>query len=163
MEDQGGTRIGEGRTAVLYARAPHPSEHYRVPVEEQLDACRALAAELGYAVPEEAVLQDTGSGTTLSRPGITALMRIVTGGRADAVIVHALDRLARLDSRPLEALLRELRRRSVPVYVANPPQGYRYAPATGKLVHDDAAVAAANREEWRPPEYIIIPPEHEPS
>ena len=59
----------------------------------------------------------------------------------------------------MQALLRELRRRETPLYVANIAKGYRYDPKTGALLHDPEAVAAANREDARPPEYIVIPRE----
>jgi DNA invertase Pin-like site-specific DNA recombinase len=130
-------------------------------VEEQLAACRALAATLGYAVDDGATIGDEGPNTSLARPGITTLIGLVARDGAAAVIVHTLDRLGRPESEGLEALLREFRRRAVPIYIARTPKGYDYDPATGKLRHDPVAVAAANREDWRPPEYIVIPHESE--
>ena len=153
------TKVGEGRLAVLYARTPDHTEWERVPVDEQLTSCQALAAELGYAVADEAVLTDEGPGTTSTQPGLSTLIGLVANGRASAVITYTLDRLARDGSKLQETLLQELRRREIPVYVAKVPRGYRYDPATGKLTHDPVEVAAANREEWRPPKYIVIPTE----
>lgn len=159
MDEPTGTRIGAGVVAAIYTRAPEPSEHTRTPVTEQLDVSRALAIELGYTVTGEATLSDTGPGTTMARPGLTALLGLITGGRLGAVIVYTLDRLVRPEGQALEALLKELRRREIPLYVAKIPRGYWYDPPTGRLVSDPEAVKAASREEWRPPEYIIIPRE----
>src|SRR5438067_1388054 len=58
MSDTPTTRVGAGRQAALYARAPQPSERDRTTAAAQLAACRALAAELGYAVADEATLAD---------------------------------------------------------------------------------------------------------
>ena len=159
MNNSDEAKIGAGRLAAIYARASQPSERERTPVPEQLDACRVLAGELGYTVPDEARLSDNAPNTTLARPGMTILLTLVRTRRVGAVIVHTLDRLARPESKALEALLREFQRREMPLYVAKIPKGYRYDPVTGRLNHDVAEVAAASREEWRPPEYIIIPRE----
>lgn len=154
-------RIGAGRRAIVYVRHPQYNERDRTPAAEQLAACLAVADELGYAVAADARLQEDLPNTSLARPGITRLIGLLAGDEADAVITHTLDRLGRPESEGLEALLRELRRREVALYIARVPKGYGYDPATGKLVHDPALVAAANREEARPPEYIVIPRETE--
>lgn len=151
------TRVGTGKQAAVYARAPHLAEHDRTSVEEQVAACRALADELGYTVAEDAVLSDVGPASTPSRPGVTALLGLVAARRVDAVVVYTVDRLARQESKPLELLLKGLRVRGIPLYIARTPRGYRYDPATGMLVDDPEAVSAANQEEWRPPEYLPIP------
>jgi hypothetical protein len=153
--------IGAGQRAVIYARAPQYNEHDRTTVEEQLAACFALAEHLGYTVEADAVVQEDAPNSSLLRPGMTKLIGLVAQQQGTAVITHTLDRLGRPQSEGLEALLRELRRRSVPLYVAKIPRGYGYDPATGKHTHDPALVAAANREDARPPEYIVIPRETE--
>ena len=161
MEERSPGRVGAGRLAVLYARAPDHGDRERTPVEDQLVAARALAAHLGYEVTDEATFSDSGPNTSMSRPGMSALLGLVAQGRAAAVITYTLDRLARHESKGLDALLKELRRREVPIYLAKTPGGYEYDPATGTLVHDPEAVAAASREDARPPEFIIIPSEDE--
>ncbi len=161
MTDLTGTRVGAGRVAAIYARAPASNEHDRTPVEEQLAVCRALARELGYDVTDESTLSDTGPNTTLARPGLTALLGLIAKGDVGAVIAHTLDRVARPQSRALEVLIKELRRREVPLYVAKAAKGYWYDPATGELVNDPRAVAAASLEEWSPPDYITHPREHD--
>jgi hypothetical protein len=154
-------KVGTGQRAVVYARAPQYNERDRTTVEDQLSACLALAEQLGYTVEAEAILQEDAPNSSLIRPGMTKLIGLVAQQQGTAVITHTLDRLGRLESEGLEALLRELRRRAVPIYVAKVPKGYDYDPATGKLTNDPALVAAANREDARPPEYIVIPRETE--
>lgn len=163
MTDGPREKIGTGRSAVIYARASEPNERERTPVDEQLTACRLFADELGYAVTAETTLSDTGPNVTSARPGLSALLRLVAEGSVHAIIVHTLDRLARPESQLMQALLREMRRREVPIYMARTPRGYRYDATTGELLNDPAEVAEASREEWRPPDYIIIPREDEPS
>ena len=153
--------IGAGHVAALYIRESQYNETDRTPSEEQLAACRELAAALGYAATDEATLLDDGPNSTLLRPGITKLIGLIAAGQAAAVIVHTLNRLGRPESEGLETLLRELRRRAIPVYIARPPRGYGYDPATGKLLHDPAEIHAATLEEWREPELIVIPRENE--
>ncbi len=155
------TTIGAGQVAALYIRESQYNEHERIPSEEQLVACRDLALALGYTVTAEATLLDSGPNSTLLRPGITKLIGLVAAGQASAVVIYTLNRLGRTDSEGLEALLRELRRREIPVYIAHAPRGYHYDPPTGKLLHDPEAIHAANREDWREPEYIVIPRENE--
>ena len=155
------TTIGDGRVAALYIRESQYNEYERPPSEEQLSACRDLALALGYTVTDETTLLDTGPNSTLMRPGITKLIGLVAAGQAAAVVIYTLNRLGRTDSEGLEALLRELRRREIPVYIAHTPKGYHYDPTTGKLLHDPEAIHAATLEEWREPEFIVIPRENE--
>ncbi len=159
MDQDSGGRVGRGRQAAIYARAPSPSDRERISVEEQLEACRSLAAELGFTVATDAVFTDVGPGTGLGRPGLSALLRAIAQGDVEALFVYTLDRLARAGSNPLEALLKELRRRERPLYLGKTPKGYRYDPATGTLAAEPEAGATANLEEWRPPAEIIIPRE----
>ncbi len=161
MNDDSGTKIGAGKRAVIYVRHPQYNERDRTSAEVQLSTCRALADALGYEVADQALLQEDLPNTSLARPGITRLIGLVAQGEAVAVITYTLDRLGRPESEGLEALLREVRRRGIALYVANVPKGYRYDPATGKLLDDPELVAVANREDARPPEYIVIPRETE--
>ncbi len=157
MEPVRDGRVGDDRTAALYARTPEPSDHARTPVEEQLAACRALASALGYNIGDDTTFTDTSPASTLTRPGLTALLGLIARREVHAVIVYTLDRLARPETRQREILLKELQKRNVPLYVAKIPNGYRYDPVTGNLLA--APEAGATLEDWRPPEYIIIPRE----
>jgi len=161
MSERSSEVIGMGRRAVVYVRHPQYNEHDRTTIEEQLNTCLAVAETLGYSVEGEAIIEENAPNSSLARPGITRLITILAQGNAAALITHSLDRLGRTDSEGLEALVRELRRRDVAIYVGRIPKGYRYDPQTGRLLHDPALIAAANREDARPPEYIVIPRETE--
>lgn len=161
MTDEARTTIGGGRLALLYVRESQYNERERTGLEEQLAACRALAGDLGYAVADEVTVVERAANASMARPGLTTLIGLVAAGRVAAIVTYSLDRLGRPDNEALEALLREFRRREVPLYLARKTRGYRYDPATGKLVSDATEVHAANREDWRPPEFIIIPRENE--
>lgn len=161
MGEVTGARVGDGRRIAVYLRRPQFNEHDRTTIEEQRAACLAVAGDLGYGVDDEAIIEEDAPNSSLARAGIARLIELIARGRVAAVIANSLDRLGRPESEGLEALLRELQRRGIPIYVARIPKGYRYDPATGKLLHDPALVAAANREAARPPEYIVIPRETE--
>lgn len=156
-----GPRVGTGKVILIYAREPQYNERERTTVETQLDAAHRLADHLGYTTAEELTIIEQGPNSSMGRRGVTLLIGHVAAGRADAIVIYTLDRLGRQDSEALEALLRELRRREVPLYIAHTPGGYSYNPQTGKLIHDPEAIHAATMREWQPPEYIIIPRENE--
>jgi len=153
--------VGAGREAAIYVRAPQHNELDRTTVEEQLEACRTLAERLGYSVGDRGVLSDDAPNTTANRPGLIALLGQAARGEIASVVVYKLPRLVQANSAMQDAFLKELRRREIPLYVAATPKGYGYDPATGRIEHDDAEVAEANLEEWRPPTHYVIPREDE--
>lgn len=155
-------KVGTGKSAALYARMPEPYERDRTSLSEQLDACRKLARELGYATSDENTFTDSGPNTTFGRPGLSAMLASIADGSVQAIVTNTLDRLGRSESRLLEVLLKELRRRKVPIYTAKLARGYRYSVDTGQLLNDPVEVAAASQQDWTPPEYIIIPSEDQP-
>jgi hypothetical protein len=159
--DPGGRRVGSGKMALVYAREPQYNERERTSVDDQLIACRALAHSLGYEVSGEVHLIDRDPNSAMSRPGMNTLISLVASGKIGAIVTYSLDRLGKPESEGLEALLRELRRRQIPVYLARTPKGYSYDPTTGRLIHDDEEVHRANMEGWRAPEFIVIPRESE--
>lgn len=161
MTEQETQRVGSGQAALIYVRESQYNEHERVTIEEQLAACTALAQRLGYAVSDELTVIERGPNSSMTRAGMMTLIGHVAAGRVGAIITYTLDRLGRPASDALEALLREFRRREVPLYIARTPGGYNYDPQTGKLIHDPEAIHAATLREWQPPEYIIIPRENE--
>lgn len=156
-----GGRVGSGKVAAIYLRAPDRTENDRTSVEAQLGACRALAEELGFTVEPGAIFEDSGTSASSARPGLSALFQEIGERGVEAVIVYQLDRLARGGGTLEEALLKELRRRKVQLYLANVARGYQYDERTGRLRRDDAEIAAANRAEARPVEYVVIPVEDE--
>ena len=154
-------RVGAGKAILIYAREPQYNERERTSTEEQLAAARALADHLGYTTADEFTIVEQGPNSSMGRRGVSQLIGHVAAGRVGAIVLHALDRLGRPDSESLEALLKELRRREVPLYIARTPGGYSYHPQTGKLIHDPEAIHAATMREWQPPDFIIIPRENE--
>lgn len=155
-------RVGTGKHVAVYARAPEPSERDRTSISEQLSACRMLARELGYSITDDSTFTDSGPNTTFGRPGLSAMLASVADGSVQAIVTNTVDRLGRAESQLLETLLKELRRRKVPIYTAKLARGYSYSPETGQLLHDPTEVAEANRQAWAPPEHIVIPREDQP-
>ena len=160
-QDDALRRVGEGQTILIYARAPQYNERERTTVEVQLAAAHALAAHLGYTTAEELTIVEDAPNSSMGRRGVTQLIGHVAAGRVGAIVIYTLDRLGRPDSEALEALLRELRRRDVPLYISRTPDGYSYHTQTGKLLHNPEAIHAATLREWQPPEFVIIPRENE--
>lgn len=156
-----GAKVGAGKVAAIYMRAPDRTENDRTSVEAQLAACQTLADELGFTVEPGAIFQDSGTSASSTRPGLSALFQGIGERGVEAVIVYQLDRLARGGGALQEALLKELRRRKVRLYLANVARGYHYDERTGRLCQDDAEIAAANRADARPVEYVVIPVEGE--
>ncbi|HYF53367.1 MAG TPA: recombinase family protein [Salinarimonas sp.] len=79
--------------AAIYAR--YSSDQQRdASIEDQVEVCRRYAAAHGMSVT--AVFEDRAiSGANSARPGYRALLEAARRGGFDAVIVEALDRLAR--------------------------------------------------------------------
>lgn len=154
-------KVGAGKSTAMYLRAPDRTENDRTSVEAQRAACQALADELGYTITTSAIFEDGGTSASSARPGLAALFRAIGDQHIQALITYQLDRLARGGGTLQEALLKELRRREVRLYLANIPRGYHYDTTTGKLYQDDAEIAAANKAPARPVEYVVIPVEGE--
>jgi len=130
-------KVGAGRLAAIYTRKPVGSDRDRTPPERQREMCEELAVDLGYTTSEELVFADEGPPTSDSRPGLVALMQALIEGRASAVIVDRVDRIARYETKMLELFLNGLRNRHIPIYVARMPRGYRYDLESGRIVQDE--------------------------
>ncbi len=130
-------KVGAGRLAAIYTRKPVGSDRDKTPVNRQLELCEQLAMELGYDTSEDLTFVDDGPPTSDSRPGLMALMQALVEGRAEAVIVDKVDRIARYETKMLELFLQGLRHRQIPIYVARMPRGYRYDLGSGRIVRDD--------------------------
>lgn len=88
------------RTAVaLYARISRDPNGDLLGVTRQLEDCRAEAERRGWTVAEEYVDDDTSAYSGKTRPAYERMLRDITDGLVDAVIVYHLDRLHR---RPIE-------------------------------------------------------------
>jgi site-specific DNA recombinase len=84
------------KLAAIYARVSttdQADKGYSLPT--QIDACKRLAEQEGFAVPERHLFVDDYTGTSLNRPQLGMLRDLVRQRVAQAVIVYDLDRLSR--------------------------------------------------------------------
>ena len=83
------------KRAIIYTRVSTDPQDKGYSPDTQLDACRRYAERLGFSVTAE--LQDTYSGATAvaERPKGKALVAMLKGREADAVVVYCVDRLSR--------------------------------------------------------------------
>jgi len=83
------------KTAAIYCRvSTEDQEREGTSLQSQLEECRNKAHELGYEVPEEFIILETGSRLTLDRAKLNQLRQWVRNKQVDAVIVYVLDRLS---------------------------------------------------------------------
>jgi len=83
------------KTAAIYCRvSTEDQEREGTSLQSQLEACRNKAHELGYEVPEEFIILETGSRLTLDRSKLKQLRQWVRDKQVDAVIIYVLDRLS---------------------------------------------------------------------
>ncbi len=84
--------------AAIYTRVSGTTQEndgYSLPT--QRDSCRQRAAERGYTVVAE--WEETYTGKLLwERPKLQELMAMVRTGKIDVILVHALDRLSRIEA-----------------------------------------------------------------
>jgi DNA invertase Pin-like site-specific DNA recombinase len=94
-------------SAAIYAR--YSSENQRKEsIEDQISACRRLAAQQGLAVLEDHIYSDQAqSGARSDREGLSALVEAARAGHFEAVLVDDLSRLAR-DNYLMLSVLAEL-------------------------------------------------------
>ena len=82
--------------AALYARvSTEDQEREGTSLQSQVEACKKLAQELGYDVPEGFIVTETYSGLSLDRPRLDEVRQWVRDKEVDAVIAYTLDRLSR--------------------------------------------------------------------
>ncbi|MFF3378364.1 recombinase family protein [Streptomyces sp. NPDC002680] len=102
--------------AVIYTRISHDSTGKAEGVTRQEEACRKLAADLGWSVVAVKVDDDRTavgkSGRRARRPAYAELLDMLAAGEAEAVIVWHADRLYR-QARDLEPLIEIVERRHV--------------------------------------------------
>ncbi len=100
----------------LYARVSTLKQEQERTIDIQVEALRARAAALGWALPEDhGFLDDGWSGTRLDRPALDRLRDAAADGRLDALLVFDPDRLARSLVHQ-QVLLEEFARRGVQVH-----------------------------------------------
>src|SRR5258708_13504811 len=81
------------KTAVLYARVSTDEQANNYSLPTQLEACRQLAQQKGYTILKE--FQEDYTGTKLQRPEFDKVQALVEANKAQVVITHDVDRLAR--------------------------------------------------------------------
>src|SRR5260370_23555662 len=96
------------KTAAIYARVSWDKQKEENTIAIQTAALTAFAAEQGYAVPPEWIVEDDGySGASLIRPGLERVRDLAAEGEPDVVLVYAPDRLRRQYAYPI-LLIQEL-------------------------------------------------------
>ena len=81
--------------AAIYCRvSTGDQEREGTSLDSQLEACLKRTHELGYDVPEEFIILETGSRLTLDRAKLNQIRQWVRDKEVDAVIVYVLDRLS---------------------------------------------------------------------
>jgi site-specific DNA recombinase len=83
------------RIAAIYARVSTEDQGKGYSIPTQIEACQRLAQHEGYLVPQDYLIKDEGSGTTLERPGLCLLRKLVRTNIVAAIIVYDPDRLSR--------------------------------------------------------------------
>jgi len=87
------------RSAAVYARISSDQDGTALGVARQLDDCRRLADDLGWAVAEEYVDNDLSAYSGKARPSYERMVGDLADGARDAVVAYHVDRLTR---RPIE-------------------------------------------------------------
>lgn len=87
------------QAVAVYARISRDPNGDMLGVTRQLEDCREKAERLGWVVAEEYVDDDTSAYSGKARPAYERMLRDISEGARDAVIVYHVDRLHR---RPIE-------------------------------------------------------------
>ena len=83
------------RAAAIYARISSDQDGRALGVQRQVEDCRKLAAQLGWAVAEEYVDNDLSAYSGKQRPAYQRMLADLRDGQRDAVLIYHLDRLTR--------------------------------------------------------------------
>jgi len=86
------------RSAAVYARISSDQDGTALGVTRQVDDCRRLADDLGWAVAEEYVDNDLSAWGAKRRPAYERMLDDLAEGRRDGVVVYHQDRLTRRPS-----------------------------------------------------------------
>ncbi|MFC2122116.1 recombinase family protein [Bacteroidota bacterium] len=82
--------------AAIYCRvSTEDQEREGSSLQSQLEACKKLALDQGYEVPEGFTIMETYSGLSLDRPKLNEVRQWVRDKEVDVVIAYTLDRLSR--------------------------------------------------------------------
>jgi site-specific DNA recombinase len=83
------------KIAAIYARVSTEDQGKGYSIPTQIESCQRLAKHEGYHVPQDYLIKEEGSGTTLERPGLRALRELARTNSITAIIIHDPDRLSR--------------------------------------------------------------------
>lgn len=129
------------KSAVIYCRVSSEAQsEHGTSLETQLLACRAYAKEHGYVVLEE--VSEDYTGARLDRPGMNRVRDAVAEGTVDALLVYALDRLAR-DTGDTLVVLKECKAHNCELVTVSQP--YEDTPSGKLLLTMLAAIAEFER------------------
>jgi DNA invertase Pin-like site-specific DNA recombinase len=86
----------ETKWAVIYARSAAPQEKgSSFPTDAQIQACIQYASEHGYQLVQGQVYAEIGSGLTVNREKLLAVLTAAQNGIFDHLLVYDFARLAR--------------------------------------------------------------------
>src|SRR5438105_2060659 len=98
LRDEPAATSTQQRVAAVYCRVSTTDQKDEgTSLDTQRDACLAHAQQLGYDVPPELIFLEDWPGTTLDRPLLDQLRKLVRERTTSAVIVYVADRLSRGD------------------------------------------------------------------
>ena len=120
-------------TAAVYCRVSTTDQREEgTSLDTQRDQAMEKARELGWAVPEDYVIQEDWTGKDLNRPGLVRLLELSSSGKIQGVVIFTMDRLYRPENDGDEwrvfELLQRLRDSNVEVAWVDPS-----IPVTGPL------------------------------
>ncbi len=77
--------------AIIYARVSSSKQKEQGDLDRQVELLKKYANEQGYIIVD--IITDVGSGLKEERRGLKKLLRMVTDGRVDVVLISYRDRL----------------------------------------------------------------------
>ncbi len=141
--------LGQAKRAILYARVSTDAQAEEgSSLRTQIESCAEYAAANGLAVPgDDYRILDDYTGSQLSRPGLDRARELLEGGQAEAIVVHASDRLTRQPAH-LIILREEWQRLGVELHFVNRGKS-EDNPEARLLENVEAIIAEYEREKIR--------------
>ncbi len=135
------------KRVVLYVRVSTEKQagEDKTSLATQLEACRQLAAQHGWAVVEE--ISDEATGYSLDRPGLDRVRAMATAGEFDLVVALKQERLSRSQV-DMGILNRELAKADVGIWTVQEGR-FEDTPLGRFITQTHAFVAEMDREQRR--------------